>query len=350
MDKKMNLIVKVNINDTTSNVISTSVNTVAILCESTLTDEAKLVHGSDEKIAIPDAESKSIEEFFGVEVFAMVEAYFGQSNNNGALMIVPVSADANSAAITAALNDALQSYDFYHVCVSKNLSTQANGKALQTWAAENFKMAHLISTDFGTGKTLCDVLNASNSDRVSVFYSVDYLNVAITSARCGLDPARGTWAHKTLQVVEYTSLTKSDMVGATDVGVNVYTQIAGSSRVFFGTVANKSFIDSMLKKDWLKFRIEERMFALLAEANSGYGLNLSDDGILALGAVISNVFTEASRNDKEYIMNNFSVALPQFSELSADNKAKRNVDGIKAYCTLMDSVHTVLNVEVVISR
>ncbi len=363
MDQKMNLIVKVNINDTTSNVVSTSIDTVALLCKSQSPtppeseDELPAIEESETESNLPTVaklfyNTESVIDVFGEnsEAHLMAKAYFGQSNNNGAVMIVPVNEDASTTQIIEDLDEALKTYDFYHVCVSKNFSTDAVGEALQNWATNRFKMVHLISDNLTEAEALVTALESSSPDRVSVFYSSDYLNVAIVSARCGLDPARGTWAHKSLQGIEFSPLIKDEMDTATSAGVNVYTRIAGSSRLFFGTVADKSFIDSVLKKDWLKFRLEERIFALLAEANSGYGLNLSDDGILAIGAVISNVFTEANRSDREYIMDNFSVSLPRYADLSADDKDRRNVNGIKAYCTLMDSVHTVLDVEVVISR
>ena len=132
---------------------------------------------------------------------------------------------------------------------------------------------------------------------------------------------------------------------AIETGYNVYTDIAKSSRLFLGTTCGPTdFIDTIVKADWIKFRVQEAVFKLLQTGNEGYGIDLDDNGISAIGAAVTDVLTTAFKN--HYVMDGYTVTLPLFADLPAADKAKRKLSGIKGRVKLMDSVHTVLDIDI----
>ena len=140
-------------------------------------------------------------------------------------------------------------------------------------------------------------------------------------------------------------MTRAQLSKAIDTGYNVYTDIAGSSRIFLGTTCGPTdFIDTIIKSDWVKFRVQEAVFKLLQTGNEGYGIDMSDDGISAIGAEVSGVLTTAYKN--HYIMDGYTVSLPAYADIPAADKSVRKLSGIRASMKLMDSVHTVLNIDI----
>ena len=204
--------------------------------------------------------------------------------------------------------------------------------------AANDVTVSVASTDSG--------ITATKTGDVAGELSNEHLGVAITAQRCGVDPARGTWAHKKgLVGITPDNLTASEVAAAKSAGYNIYTTIAGVARTFMGTTCGPTaFIDTIVKCDWIKFNTESEIYRLLGDANEGYGLTYDDTGIQAIGAIISKVLTQAADSTHQYIMEGYTVTVPTYAPIAQAQKDKRNVPNIKGNYSVMDSVHTVLDV------
>ena len=369
-DKKMELIVDVNVVGAGAAIAATSVNTVGIIVD----DE--VLSGKSENTDKKYTSADEVKGIFGDEsdAYEMSVRFFAQQRHPASMYIVTVASKTKAnieAAIGAANLD-----DVYHWIVGLPTPTEKDTDTLQllkdfnAFAANNDKLFHVefnvASTEAETyvkqlfdGFTSDNVeyagLTASRTTRVTVYAhnltaaSADHIGVSIASDRCGADPARGTWAHKELVGDSPDSLTKTQLNKAIETGYNVYTSIAKSPRIFLGTTCGPTdFIDSIVKADWIKFRVAEAVYALLRDGNEGYGIDMSDDGIAAIGAEVTDVLTTAYKN--HYIMDGYSVKLPLYADIPQEDKNHRRLSGIKATVTLMDSVHTVISITINVQK
>ena len=367
-DKKMELIVKVNVGRTGAAVAATSVNTVGIL----VTDS--VLTGKSEHNDYRYSGEDEVKEVFGdeSEAYKMAKRFFAQDTHPSAIYVK--KADSKSSADLIEAMGAAKLVDVFHWVVvlptpsddTTKIAMLSTLKELNSFASTDFKMVHVefdvgssededILVDLYQGFTSNTVtysgLTASATRRVAIYahdmttYDEDHIGVSVASDRCGVDPARGTWAHKELTGDSPDALTKGQLQKAIEAGYNVYTDIAKSSRLFLGTTCGPTdFIDTIVKADWIKFRVQEAVFKLLQTGNEGYGIDLDDNGIAAIGAEVTDVLTTAFKN--HYVMDGYTVTLPLFADLPAADKAKRKLSGIRGRVKLMDSVHTVLDIDI----
>lgn len=356
MANKLNQIVRVNTVKATSSVLTTSVNTVAIV----VTGSAKAAGEYSDLDSVVDDFAKT------TAAYKMAQTFFSQKTHPDKLVII-TSASASSADVIDAVESA-SAFDFFHVVLAyefngvdaaaKAANAIAFVKALDVKANEVFKMFHL-EVDITNNATLLATifsgeggLTESGTERVSIWahdtttYEDEHLAVAIVAQRCGVDPARGTWAHKKgLVGVTPDSLTASAVGAAKEKGYNIYTTIAGEARTFMGTTCGPTaFIDTIVKADWIKFNVEAEIYRLLGDANEGYGVTYDDTGIQAIGSVISKVLNIAADSLHQYIMEGYTVNVPTYASIAQAQKDKRNVPNIKGNYSVMNYVHTVLDV------
>lgn len=386
-DKKMELIVNVNVTSAGTAVAATSVNTVGVI----VTDS--VLSGKSETVGKYYSGADQVKDIFGKnsDAYGYARIFFGQARHPDRLYIgIAESLDEDDI---EAVMDMPEFVDVYHwVLMQETPSTDAQRDAtfellknLNTKAAADYKNVHVEfdcsnATELNSIKAVFDGfdytptssqsqkhvagLAETQTTRLAVYchnmglykevggenepvrvYDVDHIGAAICADRCGADPARGTWAHKSLVGVSPMALTKAQLQQAKDSGYNVYTSIAQSPRLFMGTTcSNANFIDTIIKADVLKFRIQEAVFGALQTGNEGYGIDYDDDGIASLGGSVTNELNSAFNN--HYIHDDFSLSLPLFADIPASDKAIRKISGIKGSVRLMDSIHTVVSIDI----
>lgn len=346
MDRLIDEIVKVEVKDAAAAGTAASVNTVAFFAV-----------GDDDVVKVVTSKSEAPEGFE-----AAAASFFEESNPG---KFVAIAKDPASTAITAQeVTDALDAalamgkdensldIDFYHVVINVGASAPSGLiAALESWCGDNFKMAHVEFTSRTAAiSALTGMTNPTK--RVAIYYhsetSGKTLAMALCANRCAGDPAKGTWAHKTLNAIEADATSKTELVSAQTNGLNIYCKVAGVNRTFFGTCGSKTlFIDSQIKKDWVKFRVQEAIFNLLGQANNGDGIDYNDAGIASVQATINNIFTTAADNDHRYIMPDaFEVTVPKYANIPADQKEVRNLPLVNGVFAIQDSIHTVKTIEI----
>lgn len=236
-----------------------------------------------------------------------------------------------------------------------DLVTAINAADSCPFAAANANDKLILTAKVGgTGSNSVTISVSSTDSGVTVTKSADslgevspeHLGVAITSQRCGVDPARGTWAHKKgLVGITPDNFTAADIADAKSCGYNIYTTVAGEARTFMGTTCGPTeFIDTIIKCCWIKFNTEAEIYRLLGDANEGYGVTYDDTGLQAIGSVISKVLTTAADANHQYIMDGYTVEVPTMASIAQAEKDKRNVPNTKGNYSVMNAVHTVLDV------
>lgn len=335
-------IVNVSINDAISSVTTADVNTVALIGGATASSpSATLCYSSDDaKTAFGD----------GSQLHEMAKAFFAQDTQPSVFVGVPltISGTTTAADITGELETAATVGDFYHVCVVGELAdTVVSG--LQSWATENKKMFEIQANS--NASSLQTKAGELTADRVAIFKHAEgdetkeYLNVAIVASRCGLDSARGTFAHKKVKGITPDAYTVSAYNAAINAGLNIYVKVQGEARVFMGTTCDKShFIDQKVVDDFVRFNVQARIYQLLGEANEGNGVTYNDAGIGAVAASVINVFVMANETGREYIRDDFEVSYKTLAWLKknkAEDVRRRNLPLITGTYSRMGAVHTV---------
>lgn len=355
-------IVKISIQDAISGVTTVDVNTVAIVGRVGATVSANAEQGvaafTPSTDPMQTASANAVAEAYGAdsEIYAMARTFFGQKSQPSRVVCIPLAKTAANTAILAAVQDAAEDFDFYHVVIASNdaafgltLLTDAS-TGLQAWLADVKKVAEVQVAD-------ATALKEHGCDRVAVFQhtethgtSLEFLNVAIVALRCASDSAKGTFAHKKCDMVTPDSYDVDDYNEWIDAGINIYVKVSGEARLFMGTTSDSEhFIDQIIKDDWIRFNVQSRIYKLLGEGNNGNGVNYDDAGIGAVAASVLNVLTIAQDTDHQYVMaDSASVDYKPYSYLVenyAEDVRKRNLPLIKGRYARMNSIHTVVQVD-----
>lgn len=358
MDRLIDEIVQIKVSDAVAAATPTSVNTAAII---------DIATKNQDKVSVQYSQ-KDIETFYGVSnISKESRSFFSEQNNPGRIVCIPTENIGTN--LVEILDNALgqskdengRNIDFYHIIIRLDKETTAQSiinlvegssaqKGLEEWCNENFRLAHIEIQNRETAENVLDGLSKPTTRIAFYFHNEDKecsLAAAIVADRCANDPARGTWAHKTLSSLVADATTKSELIDAQEKGLNIYCKVAGVDRLFFGTVGSKiDFIDLVVKKDWLKFRTQEAIYNLLGSANNGDGVDYNDSGISAIAAAINSIFVVACDNDHRYIMpDSFEIQIPKYDDINSEDKAVRNLPNIKVPFSLQNSIHTVKNVE-----
>lgn len=368
-DKKTELVVRVDVNRGGSAITATSVDVVGIIVKEIP------VSGEKENAGKYYTSAAEVAKIFGEdsEVAKCAARFFAQATHPDSLYIACVAAKSVSEIRKAVESGAFVSV--YHWYVVLDAPTDSDKKEvlallkdLDAVASSENKVFHVgmnIDSDdaaarvkelfdgFMDGETKVSGLTASGVSRVAVYghdttlYKDDHVGLSVTSQRCGTasGSVRGTFAHKELVGDSPDELSLTRFKAAMDCGLNVYTTLAGAPDFVFGTTGGpSSYIDTVIKADWLKFRIQEAVLQLLKNANQGYGLDMSDEGIADIGASATLVFARAEK--LHVVMKDYTITLPLYADLPAKDKKDRRLSGIKGRVVLMDSVHTVVPIEI----
>ena len=384
-------IVKISIQDAISSVTTVDVNTVALVGLATTSTPV-----AGEIASVADAVTAYGENS---ELTAMVKAFFAQDSQPSRVVCIP--AGNTAAATLAAVQAAAQEFSFYHVvlatwdgAVTTTILTGSNG--WQEWLADVKKVLHVQVKDptslknhggnriavykhdeikeitqtvtSGTTTTVTHPsslpggwtdgnLRTSTTESgttTTVEVSVEFLPVAIVALRCASDSARGTFAHKKCKGVTADSYTVGQYNAWIDGGINIYVKVSGEARLFMGTTADaESFIDQVVKDDWIRFNTQSRIYRLLGEGNDGNGINYDDAGIAAVAASVMNVLTVAQDTDHQYVMaDSATVDYKPYSYLVAnyaEDVRKRNLPLISGRYARMNAIHTVVQVSLLVT-
>lgn len=351
MDSKIENIIKVNVNDLGSFITPEGVNTIALVVVDGTVSTAKSYTSQDE-----------IKTDFGdsSDAYKISSSFFVQSNRPSNIVIIPVD-DETPSTITAAITDAINAgLEFYHIVFRSTASTAilniALRTALETYASANYKIVHIEYGDNAQNADLITDAGTKEYKRTALYFhdfeekETECFPLALCTARCSSDSARGTFALKGLVGITADSFTATTMKTATDGGINIYTKIGNIACTFFGTIDDAVFIDSQIKKDWIRFRVQEALFDALRNANNGDGADYSDAGIQGITGVISNVFATAASKDNRYIMEEYSVEAPKMSDIAAAKKAGRIIPQIKGSFYIMNSIHKIEKVDLFVQN
>ena len=145
---------------------------------------------------------------------------------------------------------------------------------------------------------------------------------------------------------------KQKLKNAEELGLNIYATIAGTDKTIFATIGtDMKFIDSVVKKDWMKFNCQVAVFDALRKGNNGDGVNYYDDGIADIEGALRSVGKTAESNENRYIIpDSFDVQTQKYADIPENDKKKRNLPNTSAVFEVQESIHTVKTIELRVVR
>jgi hypothetical protein len=225
-----------------------------------------------------------------------------------------------------------------------------HGKAVITAAAVYietlYKIMVVASPDY-------DIYGSGSSDLASNLQTAGYGRTALMhhpkansqfpgcawAGRClPKDPGSITWKFMTLSGVDYVDYTSTEQGYITAKDCNNYVRIAGISMTQEGVMSSGEFIDVVRGIDFIRARLQEYVFTLLANSDK---VPFTNAGIAAVEAEVRAVM-ELAIGQKILTADPAPVVqAPKASEVSAADKANRLLPDVTFTGTLAGAIHAV---------
>lgn len=232
------------------------------------------------------------------------------------------------------LDRALSEPGWYGLYVVSSKGSAEIG-TIASWCETNRK---LFGFDW-TGTIGTDVMPVSNTyyRTFGMYHATDggdYGALALMAKCFGYEPGSEQWGLKTLSSIDVATLTKSQATILDGMNSNYYRKIANSNVTMQGKVVAGEWIDTIRLRDWLVSEIQNKVFKFL-KGNAKVPYN--DDGITGIQGRIEEVLLQAQRNggidtdqtdEDGNVTAGFSVTVPKAANISAEQKATRQVKDI----------------------
>lgn len=265
-------------------------------------------------------------------------AYTITLDSNQSMTFVPSDTITNDIVAIRLVND-----DWYVVIETRHDITEVVELANYIEATE--KLFFTTSND----TTIVDV--PASSDTTSLAYLIKEGNFARTIvcyhekptefeaafAGKGLptDPGSITWAFKTLNGIDPSSLNRSQTQNAFDKNCNIYDTVAGVDITRNGTVGSGEYIDIMRGIDWLTARIRENVFSAFVNAPK---IPYTNGGIRIIDSHLRATLTEGIN---EGFLLDFTTNAPLLKNIDPNDKANRVLKGVTFKATPTNAIQKV---------
>lgn len=325
-----------------------------------LTAEADLDSGELKAYSSP-AEIAADTTVFGstptdTDVYLYALKYFGQQIRPQRMLVGLYDPDEPAASVNAVIESA----DWYALMVIDNDAATVNGNtfgarmvliAAVVEASQKMFFPELNAT-LDENLTALGLLEAENYDRTAVLYQFKTALNGGPAAWLGrmlpTDPGSNTWAYKTLAGVsansgiEADALTTAQRDSILDDSGNIYTEIAGVPCTRNGTVLSGEWIDVIRGLDWLRQRLSERVFRLLANSPkvpfTDAGIALIENEVRAQLQVAQEQGVIAPDTEDA---DGFTVSVPAVVDTSAEDRTDRFLRPVTFDARLAGAIHLV---------
>lgn len=257
--------------------------------------------------------------------------------SNSATVLASLTADLNAMKLESAL--------WYGVTSPYTNKALVNGSGgFAEWIQANKQLGAFFSIDsdnIAASETasMAYVNSDDNNDRVSVWYHHDsgsQLAAAVLGDTFPLDPGSLTFKFRQLTGVASSNLTQTQVENLKAKNANYYVEIGGVDITAEGVMGSGQFIDVIRDTDWLKARLESRIYSRLANSNK---VPFTDRGIQIIVSELAGTFAEAKSagvisDDTETV-----IVFPRAADVPALDKAARNLTGISASDVLAGAIH-----------
>lgn len=243
--------------------------------------------------------------------------------------------------------------DFYGIALASR--TDADILAMASWAEANEKLygTCVEGTDVLDGSDNTDIasqLMLGNYYRTFCFYhedANDFPEVAAMSRCFTAVPGSETWALKRLAGVKVDALTETQFNILKAKNVNTFERFRNLSLTQIGKVCAGEWIDVIRFRDWLAEEVKVNVLNVLVNNEK---VPYTDAGIAIVEGAIRQSLRQGQVNggiapveyDEEGNKNlGYTVTVPLASNISANQKATRILEGVTFTARLSGAIHVV---------
>ena len=275
---------------------------------------------------------------------------FSQSPHIGKMYIgCKTPADTNWGVALSAIKKA--DNGFYAVTTSAR--TMAEQQEIVLWVEANQKLYGIESGDQNivdeeTGD-IAAYIKLNNIDRSFVFYHPDcepdesgkitdddpMPAVAFFGKQLTFQPGSATWMFKDMNAVPTYELDTGPFETATAKNVLLYCLVADVPTTFWGKVGSGEYIDIIHGCDWLRARIQNKVFTDLKKNKK---VPFNDTGI----AIITGALRSALQEGKDIaeLLDDYTITAPERTNVAEDERGKRNLPGVEFEGPVQGAIHT----------
>lgn len=258
------------------------------------------------------------------------------------LSVAQTHADPGIATDLAAILNESQAW--YALITLFNSKLYVAAAALWIEANERFYMADSQDTDIinvadSGASDIAHTLKAASYARTAVVYhpaNDAWLAASWCGALLPLDPGSETWKFKTLATVPATVLTATQITNLKAKYCGWYYSINSKNITTEGKVAANEWIDVIRFRDWLKARMQERIFVRLTQTKK---VPFTDKGLVVIEGEIRAQLADGVSVGGLADVPAPDVVMPLVATISPANKSARILDGITFSGTLAGAIH-----------
>ncbi len=271
----------------------------------------------------------------------VVGKHIGIKNVVRELLIDDTSADPGIAADLAAA--VIDDPDFFGFVIDGTGGAEIAAAA--AWADANARIFIGCTSDSDVvtagSADVASVVKAATRHFAAVFFSRNAGSspeAALMSRQFSRDPGTSSWHLKPITGTIADNLTAGELGVARGKNAITFVNLKGLSRSLDGKAGSGRYLDITHGVEWLKARMGERVFGSMANAEK---LDYTDeDGIARIEAEVRAQLSEAE--NKKFIAPGWTVTVPKAANVSAADKANRELKNVKFFAVLAGAIHKVV--------
>lgn len=227
---------------------------------------------------------------------------------------------------------------------------EADIKEAAAWVETQVKLYFFADNDpvtIQSGTTdLASFMSGQNYDRtVSIYHpnsrtaqTPAWMESGFPGEALPFDPAKQTWAYKTLAGVASYNLTSAQRTNALGKNANIYTETAGVDITEEGNVASGEWIDIIRGIDDLTSSLQENIFAELVNVRK---VPYTDGGITVIAGITEGTLNSKAESPGLLVKDSIVVTAPKAADVSPTDKGNRLLPDINFTATLQGAIHAV---------
>lgn len=292
--------------------------------------------------AVPYALYGGIEEVgeaFGVESkeYKIAARMFGQNPTPQEIAMLGVVYDDDPTTLVEALNELVdKNNDWYFLVCSENSNDVV--QALSNWIDTQMKVYGVTTQDLSLPALI-------ESEQTFVMYHDNpdaYVAEGLISLAATNDPGSLTFKFKTVNGVQAADITSAELSQLHKDGGFSYVRKMGVLQTTEGITTTGEYIDVAMGAHYIQARMEEECMYL---AINNKKIPYDNTGIAMLAGVARDVLTRATDmgiilRDEETGKGVFDIDIVKREDVSKNDIALRQYNGIKWTATLAGAIHT----------
>lgn len=233
--------------------------------------------------------------------------------------------------------------DWYAIIsTTRSPAEQAEAAA---WAQANDRIFLMASQNSdvkasGSGDVFSTLRTAGYTRTLPIWHHAahQYPEAAWGGIQLPKNPGSSNWAYKDLAGVSTSNayLTDSEKANIEGKNGNYFVETKGARITHNGKTSGGEWIDIVRGLDWLKARMQERIFAVMSTVEK---IPFTDAGIKVVEAEIRAQLDEAVR--RSVLVEGYTVSVPRASAVSSVDKAARLLPDLSFSATLAGAINNI---------